>query len=194
MGKQDKYTIYCHITNIGGQVYFGITKDVERRWGVNGCNYRNQPKMWEAIQKYGWDNITHFIMAENVEKEVAIRTEGLFIDLARMNGMDVLNGQRSGGSWTDEDYVKEYFKDYREQHIDELNAYQKEYYQLHSEEINSRHKERYQLHRNDVDYKIYNRVASYNQRHIPIETPLEAKTKYLQYGYIPSYIKNDDLI
>ena len=44
--------------------------------------------------------------------------------------------------------------------------------------------------------KIYNRVHRYNEYHPDrkIETPLEAKNKYLEYGYIPSYIKNDDLV
>lgn len=35
--------------------------------------------------------------------------------------------------------------------------------------------------------------SSQNRNHTPIETPLEAKNKYLEYGYIPSYIKNDDM-
>lgn len=43
--------------------------------------------------------------------------------------------------------------------------------------------------------KIYKRVSSFNRRHpdLAIETPLEAKTKYLETGYIPTYIKHDDL-
>lgn len=31
-------------------------------------------------------------------------------------------------------------------------------------------------------------------KHTQIETPLEAKRKYLESGYIPPYIKSDDLI
>lgn len=42
--------------------------------------------------------------------------------------------------------------------------------------------------------KIYDRVHAYNQNHTPIETPLEAKQKYLEWGYIPNYIKNSDLL
>lgn len=42
--------------------------------------------------------------------------------------------------------------------------------------------------------KIYDRVKTYNRNHTQIETPLEAKNKYLKWGYIPSYIKNNDLI
>lgn len=43
--------------------------------------------------------------------------------------------------------------------------------------------------------KIYNRVNAFIQRHpeLAYETALEAKRKYLATGYIPNYIKNDDL-
>ena len=50
--------------------------------------------------------------------------------------------------------------------------------------------------RSTIEGKIYNRVHNYNRNHPnkAIETPLEAKQKYLETGYIPTYIKNDDLI
>ena len=43
--------------------------------------------------------------------------------------------------------------------------------------------------------RIYYRVHSFNHDHpdLAIETPLEAKRKYLESGYIPQYIKHDDL-
>lgn len=42
--------------------------------------------------------------------------------------------------------------------------------------------------------KLLRKMNNYNKYHTPIETPLEAKQKYLKTGYIPNYIKNDDLI
>lgn len=44
--------------------------------------------------------------------------------------------------------------------------------------------------------KIYYRVSNYNNYHPnkAIETPAEAKRKYLDFGYIPNYIKHDDLV
>lgn len=49
--------------------------------------------------------------------------------------------------------------------------------------------------RSKPEGKIYNRVTSFNQKHPDkmTETPMEAKRKYLETGYIPPYIKNDDL-
>lgn len=43
--------------------------------------------------------------------------------------------------------------------------------------------------------KIYQRVRDFNRRHpdLATETPMEAKLKYLESGYIPRYIKRDDI-
>lgn len=45
------------------------------------------------------------------------------------------------------------------------------------------------------EQKIYNRVGTFNYLHPDkmIETPLEARRKYFATGYIPNYIKNNDL-
>lgn len=50
--------------------------------------------------------------------------------------------------------------------------------------------------RSTPEGKIYYRVTNFNRSHPDraIETPLEAKQKYLEWGYIPDYIKSDDLI
>lgn len=57
-------------------------------------------------------------------------------------------------------------------------------------------KQYYKKQHSTPEGKIYNRVNVFNRDHPDrkIETPLEAKNKYLEYGYIPSYIKNNDLV
>lgn len=50
------YTVYKH-TCPNGKVYIGITKrNVEKRW-LNGKGYERQPHFYNAILKYGGDNI-----------------------------------------------------------------------------------------------------------------------------------------
>lgn len=49
-------------------------------------------------------------------------------------------------------------------------------------------------YRKKIENIIYYRVDNYNKYNMPIETAKEAKHKYLQTGYIPNYIKNNDLI
>lgn len=56
-------------------------------------------------------------------------------------------------------------------------------------------KEYYRQRDKQPEWKVYSRVKAYNRYHPDkaTETPLEAKKKYLGYGYIPDYIKSDDL-
>lgn len=68
------YSVYIH-TFPNGKKYIGVTRcKPELRWGANGCNYKN-PYMVNAIKKYGWDNITHEIIAENLTVDQASQME-----------------------------------------------------------------------------------------------------------------------
>lgn len=68
------YSVYIH-TFPNGKKYVGVTSwKPELRWGANGCNYKN-PYMVNAIKKYGWDNITHEIVAENLTVDQASQME-----------------------------------------------------------------------------------------------------------------------
>ena len=65
-----KYKVYIHIFP-NNKVYVGITsQNTNIRWRKNGSGYgKNQRKIYNAIQKYGWDNIEHKILYENLTKE-----------------------------------------------------------------------------------------------------------------------------
>lgn len=68
------YSVYIH-TFPNGKRYIGVTSwKPELRWGTNGCNYKN-PYMINAIKKYGWDNITHEIVAKNLTVDQASQME-----------------------------------------------------------------------------------------------------------------------
>lgn len=68
------YSVYVH-TFPNGKKYVGITCwKPELRWGSNGCNYKN-PYMINAIKKYGWDNVVHEIVAENLTVDQASQME-----------------------------------------------------------------------------------------------------------------------
>lgn len=67
--------------------YIGITHyDCKQRWRKDGLGYKTQTLFWRAIQKYGWDNIEHIIIAENLSKEDACRLEQKLI--AQYNTMN----------------------------------------------------------------------------------------------------------
>lgn len=68
------YIVYKH-TSPNNKVYIGITcKDPKRRW-QNGNGYSTSVKFYRAIQKYGWENIKHEILFENLTKEQAEQKE-----------------------------------------------------------------------------------------------------------------------
>lgn len=63
------YSLYIHIVpkEISGydwdKYYVGITKqDLTKRWGTNGHGYYGQP-FWNAINKYGWNNLKHVVVS-----------------------------------------------------------------------------------------------------------------------------------
>lgn len=69
------YCVYCHTNKINGKNYFGITcKIPERRW-ANGYGYRDSPRFWNAIQKYGWDNFYHKILFDGLTRKQACEME-----------------------------------------------------------------------------------------------------------------------
>lgn len=77
---QNNYTVYKHTTP-SGKVYIGITgKDVEARWR-NGSGYSRNNHFWNAIKKYGWENISHEILASNLSREEACEAEKMYICL-----------------------------------------------------------------------------------------------------------------
>ena len=75
------WTIYQHKFP-NGKSYIGKTSRPPKiRWGLNGNNYKeNQPLMYNAIKKYGWDNIDHIILEEKLTAEEADIKEQEYIE------------------------------------------------------------------------------------------------------------------
>lgn len=83
------WTVYAHIAP-NGKMYVGITsRKPEYRWR-DGYGYTKSSHLWSAIQKYGWDNFQHEIIASGLTKEEAGNMERLLID--RLGLMDPRHG------------------------------------------------------------------------------------------------------
>ena len=68
------YKVYRHICP-NGKVYIGMTGiSVEDRW-CGGFGYNGNTAFFHDIVKYGWDNISHYILSEHSNKEEALREE-----------------------------------------------------------------------------------------------------------------------
>lgn len=92
-----KYFVYRHIVP-NGKMYIGITSksSPELRWGVGGKAYSKSNKhFWYAIQKYGWDNIEHIVVAHSLTVDQACNLESYLI--YKYNSMQDGYNQTSGG-------------------------------------------------------------------------------------------------
>lgn len=55
------------------------TQSPQKRWGPEGIGYQRQ-NVWNAIQKYGWENIQHKILESNLTLEEASKKEIYYIN------------------------------------------------------------------------------------------------------------------
>jgi len=70
----NNYCVYKHTTP-SGKVYVGITcQEPNKRW-KNGKGYELCTAFNRAIAKYGWDNISHEILLDGIDKETACEVE-----------------------------------------------------------------------------------------------------------------------
>lgn len=68
--KEKEYCVYMHISP-NGKKYIGITSQKpEYRWN-NGKGYIGNKYFTRAIEKYGWDNFEHIIIARGLDEETA---------------------------------------------------------------------------------------------------------------------------
>lgn len=80
----NNYCVYKH-TFPNGKVYIGITRQKpEKRWN-KGRGYEQSPYMWNAIQKYGWENIKHEIIMQNLTRQSALMIEEALINQYKTN-------------------------------------------------------------------------------------------------------------
>ena len=69
-----KYKVYIHIFP-NNKVYIGITRQtLQQRWGKNGQGYKKQ-KVYKYIIKFGWDNIEHKLLYDNLTSSEAQKIE-----------------------------------------------------------------------------------------------------------------------
>ena len=96
---ENNFCVYIHISP-SNKKYVGITsRKPSLRWS-GGNGYKNNEHFYRAIQKYGWGNFQHLIVAKNLTKEEACKAE---IDLIKkFNTQDYNLGYNntSGGEHT----------------------------------------------------------------------------------------------
>lgn len=103
--EERNYKVYMHTNKINRKVYIGITKQKPKyRWKKDGKGYSKKDNVYfyNAIQKYGWDNFEHEIIASNLTKDEAEKFEILLIrefDSTNRNlGYNIQNGGNTTGT------------------------------------------------------------------------------------------------
>lgn len=95
------YCVYCHTNKINGKKYIGITcqKPINRWRNRNGYNPygKRKSKFYNAIQKYGWNNFEHEIIASNLTREEANNFERILITTLKTNSSDYGYNITDGG-------------------------------------------------------------------------------------------------
>ena len=104
--QETTYKVYIHRNKINNKRYIGITKKkVKQRWN-KGEGYKSQRLFYNAIKKYGWNNIQHKILFENLTKEEACKKEQNLIASYKSNyteyGYNIANGGNTSDAFTDE--------------------------------------------------------------------------------------------
>lgn len=100
-----RWTVYIHIVpkEISGydhdKYYVGITsRKPEIRWGKNGARYdERHPYFFNAIKKYGWENMQHEIIANHLTKSEACDMEKTLIKNLKSNNKNYGYNITSGG-------------------------------------------------------------------------------------------------
>lgn len=91
-----KYTVYMHVTP-SGKRYIGITcKKPEYRWN-HGDGYALNKHFYNAILKYGWENIDHIIVCRDLSKDEACELEQFLIKVHETTNPSKGYNQSIGG-------------------------------------------------------------------------------------------------
>lgn len=103
------YCVYMH-TFPNGKRYIGITCcKPDRRW-QKGRGYINQRVVYNAISKYGWDNIRHEVVSSGMSLDEANEKEqeliALYQTTNRAYGYNVELGGKACGHLTDDHKAK----------------------------------------------------------------------------------------
>lgn len=102
----NNWIVYKHISP-SGKVYIGITGNTPAQRWIRGKGYGRQSIFYNAIQKYGWDNIEHKVLVSNLTKEQAEDVEIQLISYYKSIGISYnvtdggegTNGYKHSDEW-----------------------------------------------------------------------------------------------
>ena len=147
MEYNGKYCVYTHkvVTDDNGPMwYVGMTNSTKSRWYKS--NYKST-SLYPFIERYGWENIEHRVIAEGMDRETALKLEDFLICMYR-NADCGINDKRSGmiESGDLDKYQQNYRNAHREQQREYRNEHKEErrlYDSKNRDKINAQQRKRY---------------------------------------------------
>ena len=158
--------------------YYGVTcQKAERRWRGNGRYYKTT-SLQPYIEKYGWENIQHKVLFENISKEDALSIEDSLILSGREKG-NCINKIRSGNVSKDDRYRQQCYQQNREKILEQ----QREYREQNREKIFEYHREyREQNREKRLEYqREYNKKNREKRLEYQREYNKKNREKYIEY-------------
>ena len=180
--------IYKVTNKINGKVYIGQSVDIGRRWRQH-MTAEDDIYFHKAIQKYGVDNFIWEVI-EKCKKSELDERESYWIEYYDSynkgynctkggDGGPVMHGEDNpkwkGGISSDEDYYRQYSKQYYEKHKEKINEKNKqyyeenkekakEYYETNKEQAKQQMKEYYEAHKEELKEKAKQRYLNQQLR------------------------------
>lgn len=127
-----KFCVYIHTNLINGKIYVGQTcQNPKVRW-ANGSTYKGSVYFYKAIQKYGWENFDHEVIASKLTQDEANHFEELLIEkLDTMNPKKGYNLKSGGENNLLSDSIKQKISNAAKCRIGDKNSF---FNKHHSEE------------------------------------------------------------
>ena len=153
--------------------YFGQTQNVERRWRNNGAEYKGT-SLYPYIEKFGWDNIKHIVLYENLPYDDALKIEDSLIISGWEKG-NCINKIRSGNIKKEDWYIKKLHKQYYETNKEQIKEQKKQYYETNKDkkrEYNRQYREKNREKYNEYQRQYRQRKKLEKQLKEAVETTL----------------------
>ena len=89
--------MYLLINNQNQKIYVGVTKKTLQQRFDNGNGYKKCVRLWEDIQKYGFDSFDGFVFRDRMERNEAYKLEEKMVDMLGTLDPEIGYNMRRGG-------------------------------------------------------------------------------------------------
>lgn len=140
--KNNNWIVYVHISPTN-KYYVGITSQKPNNRWKNGKGYIKNTYFYRSIQKYGWENFKHEIIAENLTKQEACNFEKILIKKLGSNNYYYGYNLSSGGEYGASGLLGEKNPNYGHHWTDEMKQKMSEVKKNSSHEISDELRKKY---------------------------------------------------